>query len=70
LIQEEEYLLVQIGFCKLQDGPYRTRGNNKCDMDRDLNILRLKNKFLISSKNDEDLLDLLKGAAICAQNFE
>ena len=67
LIKEEEYLLVQIRYCKLLDGTYRSRGRNKCDMERDLTILRLKNKYLISSKSDEDLL---KDATICVQNFE
>ncbi len=49
------------------------RGRNNCDgygMERALTILHLKNKYLISSKSDEDLLDKLKGATTCAQNFE
>ena len=70
LIQEEEYLLVQIRYSKLKVGTYKSRGRDKNDMGRDIDILRIKNKYLLSVRSIDDLLDLLKSSTIMSEDFE
>ena len=70
LIQEEEYLLVQIRYSKLKAGTYRSRGRDKNNMSRDIDILRIKNKYLLSVRSSDDLLDLLKSSTIMSEDFE
>ena len=50
LIQEQEFLAVQVRFAGLSQGILKIKGRNKSDMARDLQILKAKNKYLQSSK--------------------
>ena len=44
LMQEEEFLLVQVKFARLSQRILKSKGRNKSDMARDLQIFKAKNK--------------------------
>ena len=39
-------------------------------MSRDIDILRIKNKYLLSVRSSDDLLDLLKSSTTMSEDFE
>ena len=61
---------MQIRYSKLKAGTYRSRGRDKNNMSRDIDILRIKNKYLLSVRSSDDLLDLLKSSTIMSEDFE
>ena len=67
--QREEFVLVQVRYARILSGAIKSNGRRKEDLIRDNVLLKAKNKFLQSSKNIADAMDLLQTTTCATQNF-
>ena len=70
VLQQEEFLLVQLRYESLVQGHFKSRGRNKIDMQRDMNLLKSKIKFLNSTKEFDDYVNLLESSSKLVQTFD
>ena len=59
VLQQEEFSLVQVRYESLVQGNFKSKGRNKIDLQRDMDLLKAKIKFLNSTKALEDYVTLL-----------
>ena len=61
---------MQVRYESLVQGNFKSRGRNKIDMQRDMDLLKAKIKFLNSTKEFDDYVNLLESSSKLVQKFD
>ena len=61
---------MQVRYESLVQGNFKFRGRNKIDMQRDMDLLKAKIKFLNSTKEFDDYVNLLQLSSKLVQKFD
>ena len=69
-VQNEEFLVVDLKLARMNEEGYKRNSRRKCDIERDLTILRAKNKYLASNRTMDDEYELLSSTAKVVQVFD
>jgi hypothetical protein len=69
LIQKEEFLQVAVRCAGLLEGSIKPKVRRNHDLERDLTILKAKNKYLTSGKKFDNTVDLLMDCKAAVENF-
>jgi hypothetical protein len=69
LIQKEEFLQVAVRCAGLLEGSIKPKVRRNHDLERDLTILKAKNKYLTSVEKFDNTVDLLMDCKAAVENF-
>ena len=61
---------MQVRYESLVQGNFKSRGRNKIDMQRDMDLLKAKIKFLNNTKEFDDYVNLLESSSRQVQKFD
>ena len=61
---------MQVKYESLVQGNFKSRGRNKIDMQRDMDLLKAKIKFLNSTMEFDDYVNLLESSSKLVQKFD